>query len=135
MTGIPFHVMKEVIDNLKALEASEEAKNYLTEADSDEVVFNLLRGGKYNFSRRIYLFDNNTNVKEKMSAELSSIVTTLTHTLSECFGYENANLSHDGVFTDAMRERGYHSGTVTSESDTLMRVSFVNTTHGLFVIQ
>lgn len=131
---IPFHVMKSLIENLKALEASDEARKYLVEPKSDEAIFQLLRCGDFKFDRKLYLFDSNPHVTEEMSQKLKAVVGTLTIDLGDCFSYQNAALGNDAIFTDAMRERGYHAG-ISRPANSLHSVCFVNTSHGIFVVQ
>lgn len=132
--AVPAKMLKKIVTNLKALEASEEAQKYLvpfemvmetTEATAPKAV-----------SKPLYTFDNNPNVKEKMSAELKSLLADLILTLRECFDYQNVTVPPSvEVFAIPMLARGYLCGRLMYRpKGELVGVDYVNTKHGLLLI-
>lgn len=133
---IPFHVMKEIISDLKALEASEEAKNFLLDPNSDEGKLYLAMhfAGGFNLSRSIYAFIQPPS-GDKLSQQLTSTIASLTLNFSDCISFQNApSPTGSYIFYDAMKERGYDCGNASSPDNMLIKLYWINTKHGLFLL-
>lgn len=129
--------MKEIIESLKALEASEEAKKYLLHPDTEkgQVYLNIVQDGPFKLSRLFYAFEHNGYVEEKPSPELASIISSLTLNMADCISYQNAEPGAVNTgFYDALRERGYEAGNCSSRANKLIQMYWINTKSGLFLL-